>query len=117
MDIKVLSLKEPWATLIASGVKKIETRSWKTTYRGELYIHASKGKIDDKDKNIKKLLDYIPNTSLNYGNIICKCNLVDCVYMDEEFVRNIKQNDTEYLCGIYNARKICMDFRRYSSFR
>lgn len=116
MDIKVLSLKEPWATLIASGVKKIETRSWKTTYRGELYIHASQGQIDKNDENIKHLLEYIPNTELSYGNIICKCNLVDCIYMDEEFLMAMKKNNVEYECGVYSVRKICMGFRGYSSF-
>lgn len=39
--MKVLSIKEPFATLIANGLKKIETRSWKTNYRGEIFIHAS----------------------------------------------------------------------------
>lgn len=32
--VKVLSLKEPWASLIAFGPKRIETRSWRTRYRG-----------------------------------------------------------------------------------
>lgn len=40
--MKALSLKQPWATLIAVGAKHIETRSWSTTYRGPLAIHASK---------------------------------------------------------------------------
>ena len=44
-SMKVLSLIEPWATLIKEGKKVIETRSWKTSYRGELYIHASSKKI------------------------------------------------------------------------
>ena len=39
--MKVLSLTEPYAALIKERKKKIETRSWKTSYRGELYIHAS----------------------------------------------------------------------------
>ena len=46
--IKVLSIIEPWATLIKEKKKYIETRTWKTSYRGELYIHASKKKIDIK---------------------------------------------------------------------
>lgn len=43
--MKVLSLTEPYATLIKNGIKTIETRSWKTNYRGKLYIHASSTKI------------------------------------------------------------------------
>jgi activating signal cointegrator 1 len=37
-----LSLTQPWATLVAIGAKKIETRSWSTPYRGLVAIHASK---------------------------------------------------------------------------
>jgi len=40
--MKVLSLLEPWASLVAWGYKKIETRSWGTPYRGAIAIHASK---------------------------------------------------------------------------
>lgn len=38
--MKVLTIKEPFATLIKNKIKHIETRSWKTNYRGEIYIHA-----------------------------------------------------------------------------
>lgn len=43
--MKVISIIQPWATLIALGEKKFETRSWATKHRGELLIHASK-KVD-----------------------------------------------------------------------
>lgn len=39
--MKVLSLHQPWASLIALGVKTIETRSWSTQYRGPLAIQAA----------------------------------------------------------------------------
>lgn len=38
---------------------------------------------------------------MNYGKIICKCELVDCIYMDEKFINEIKQNQQEYMCGDY----------------
>lgn len=41
--MKGLSLTQPWATLVATGAKTIETRSWSSTYRGLVAIHASKG--------------------------------------------------------------------------
>lgn len=41
--MKALTLTQPWATLVAIGAKKIETRGWKTDYRGPLAIHAAKG--------------------------------------------------------------------------
>lgn len=40
--MKVLSVKQPWANLIASGRKTIETRRWYTDYRGELLIASSR---------------------------------------------------------------------------
>jgi activating signal cointegrator 1 len=39
--MKVLTLHQPWASLVALGVKTIETRSWSTKYRGPLAIHAA----------------------------------------------------------------------------
>ncbi len=99
--LKVLSLTEPYATLIRLGKKKIETRSFKTNYRGELYIHASSTKIPKEWKNNKELMNLIKDNDLNFGYIICKCNLVDCVYMDKEFLDNIKKDKLEYLVGDY----------------
>ncbi len=42
MTLKAISLKQPWANLVASGKKTIETRKWKTPYRGDLVICSSK---------------------------------------------------------------------------
>lgn len=41
--MKAITLTQPWATLVAIGAKRIETRSWATSYRGPLAIHAAKG--------------------------------------------------------------------------
>lgn len=41
--MRALTLTQPWASLVAGGAKRIETRSWKTRYRGPLAIHAAKG--------------------------------------------------------------------------
>jgi hypothetical protein len=40
--MKVLTLYQPWATLYAHGIKKIETRPSPTSYRGTYLIHAAK---------------------------------------------------------------------------
>lgn len=39
--MKALSIRQPWAGLIAAGIKHIENRTWYTAYRGPLAIHAS----------------------------------------------------------------------------
>ena len=41
--MKIITLTQPWATLVIAGAKRLETRSWSTAYRGELGIHAAKG--------------------------------------------------------------------------
>lgn len=40
--MKAITIHQPWATLIATGAKIFETRSWPTKYRGPIAIHASK---------------------------------------------------------------------------
>jgi len=44
--VRALTVRQPWASLIACGAKTIETRSWKTSYRGSLLIHAGKASPD-----------------------------------------------------------------------
>lgn len=99
--MKVLSIKEPWASLIMNGTKKIETRSWKTKYRGEIYIHASLSKA----KIIKpEVYELIKDMNFKCGYIICKCNLVDCIYMTDKYVNDMKINHyEEYICGHYEV--------------
>ena len=99
--MKVLSIKEPWASLIMNGTKKIETRSWKTKYRGEIYIHASLSKAKITKPEVYEL---IKDMNFKCGYIICKCNLVDCIYMTDEYVNDMKINHyEEYICGHYEV--------------
>lgn len=39
--MKALTIWQPWASLLVSGQKKYETRSWATAYRGPIAIHAA----------------------------------------------------------------------------
>lgn len=40
--MRAISLWQPWASAMALGLKRIETRHWSTSYRGPLAIHAAK---------------------------------------------------------------------------
>lgn len=79
--MKVLTIKQPWATLIMQGDKRFEFRSWQTKYRGDLLIHAGKG--IDKEA-MKRLAKYLPD-EIPLGKILGKVTLVDCVKMCPEF--------------------------------
>ena len=78
--MKVLTIKEPWASLIIEGYKKYEFRSWKTNYRGKILIHA--GMTIEKDM-LKRFKDY--KFTCNPGYIIGEATLVDCILVDEKF--------------------------------
>ena len=67
--MKVLSLTEPYATLIKKGVKTIETRSWKTNYRGKLYIHASSTRIPREYKANQELMSLVDIEELSYQRL------------------------------------------------
>ena len=74
--MKVLSLLQPWASLVVMGVKKIETRSWSTNYRGPLLIHASqskKGGFITSEEVFKKYISSF--ISLPFGAIIGRVTL------------------------------------------
>ena len=101
--MKVLSLLEPWASLVKEKIKCIETRSWKTNYRGELYIHASKRKVSKKDEKVNALVYLLENKEFKYGHIIAKCKLTDCIYMDDEYITDIQKNKIAYICGEYSV--------------
>lgn len=43
MSVRAITLTQPYASLVACGEKRIETRSWRHPYRGALAIHAAVG--------------------------------------------------------------------------
>jgi len=102
--IPCLSIKQPWAWLIANGLKDIENRDWSTNYRGPLLIHA--GKAFDKDCFIGSTIDLdlfnrfgievfdaLPRYKTDYalGCIIGQADLVDVV----------EKSDSRWFCGDY----------------
>lgn len=73
-SIKALTVSQPYASLIASGEKWVENRTWYTDYRGQLAIHAG------------KTTQYLTEAELaEYptGSVLCCVDLVACVYVRE----------------------------------
>lgn len=83
--MKAITLTQPWATLVAFGAKKIETRSWATDYRGPLAIHAAKSIptwVDYWAISVLPILSRyraLPIQSLPRGCVVATCTLVDVV--------------------------------------
>jgi hypothetical protein len=73
-----LSLKQPWAALVATGRKALEIRTWATTVRGRVYIHAAKG-TDDRPEAWAHVSDDLRPLSELSGGIIGSADLVSCI--------------------------------------
>lgn len=89
--MKALTIWQPWASLLACGAKQYETRSWATSYRGPIAIHAAKKNVIDtmlipeqvKDE-MKKYVGAIAGTkweNLPTGAVIATAELVNVRYI------------------------------------
>jgi hypothetical protein len=106
--VRCISLWQPWASLIALGAKRIETRSWSTSYRGPLLIHAAK---------TTKCMDYCdeepfgsslftgPNAieDLPLGALVGVCELVDCRSTNGSWIESL--SDKERAFGDFSASR------------
>lgn len=111
MIIKAVSLYQPWARLVAQGVKTIETRSWSTEYRGKLAIQAGVSiipikywPIEETTKpnvyKIKGVDETIIIEDMPCGAVIATCDLANCIEITPELAAAIKvQSPKEYVFG------------------
>jgi hypothetical protein len=85
--MKALTLRQPYASLVAIGAKRIETRSWRTRYRGPLAIHAAAAfpsqarELCGHEPFRSALLagGYEQAGSLPVGLVIARCRLLACL--------------------------------------
>lgn len=87
--MKALTIKQPFASLIAHGIKDIENRTWRTNHRGRIYIHAgadpkvfSRNISDEQLTICRKALakGKLPHVDmLPLSAIIGEVDIVDCV--------------------------------------
>ena len=104
--MKVITIKQPFASLIAEGYKEYEFRSWKSSYRGELYIHAGQG----IDKEAMKRFEYL-NLEYPTGQIIAKCNMTDCVLIDDKMKEFLKEKDPIVYKGVLTTTEKTYGFQ------
>ena len=97
--MKAISLWEPWASLIRTGAKTFETRSWSTPYRGKLLICAAQGglpkyKLEELiskrrfQEGLKPLIRHLKRGNsniqvapehLSFGKAVALVELIDCI--------------------------------------
>lgn len=122
-EIQIISLHEPWATALVYGIKKNETRSWRTKVRGIIAIHAAKTKLTPsttftedisylsiEGSEINNLLYFKKmRISCTYGAIVGFVKIVDCV--PAESIRD-QMSTRELALGDYSNGRwvwICED--------
>jgi hypothetical protein len=96
IKMKAITLHQPWASLVAVGAKRIETRAWSTSYRGPLAIHAGKAPASGNFRAWRRMREpfagplraagyvnsrgHVDLALLPRGCIVATCTLVDvCV--------------------------------------
>lgn len=85
--IRILTLWQPWASLIALGLKTYETRTWGTNYRGPIAIHAAKRPMDDLAQDVWEECLHAAgmkgsDIELPLGAIVALCRLANCESTD-----------------------------------
>jgi hypothetical protein len=100
--MKAISLLQPWATLVTLGIKTIETRSWRTTYRGPILIHASQGKAGGIFAAEPPFKKYITDFNrLPFGAIIGQATITDLIpvemlEMTEELINRLTMEEKAF---------------------
>ena len=87
-EIRILSVRQPWAYLIVAGLKPIENRPWSTRYRGRVLIQASLKRADITlaalrrrfGAGIAQRVAHVHSCGgFDSGGIVGSVMLVDCV--------------------------------------
>lgn len=67
--MKTLSVRQPWASLLVSGLKDIENRTWTPNFKGRILIHASAAKVPKRfaEMNVFEVNNVIENEQM-FGN-------------------------------------------------
>lgn len=112
--MKAITIKQPWATLIAIGEKKFETRSWQTHYRGQIAIHAGKSIDKEAFNKFSHILNKYGITKIEdlpVGSIVAKAEIVECHRVFSDYGNKaimetgIKIDGDEYLFGNYEEKR------------
>jgi hypothetical protein len=75
--IKALTICQPYADQIAKGEKIIENRTWATSYRGPLAIHAGKSRAWMDEEDLEERPD------MAFGAVVAIAELRDCIRIED----------------------------------
>lgn len=94
--MKALTMWQPYAAAIALGLKRYETRCWRTHFRGTLAIHAACRKMSPFDKVLAEKYDVHPE---KFGCVVAFADVTDCILMTPEFLSALSEQELDW--GFY----------------
>ena len=81
--MRALSIRQPWAWAVAAGMKRIENRRWRVSYRGPLAIHAARVVETEAYARCEALAGRPVPANLALGAVIAVVHLADIVMASE----------------------------------
>jgi len=82
--MKTLSIRQPFAWLVATGKREYDIRTWATDYRGKILIHAAKTNCAAAWKDAQEIEEFdVSDCPKVFGAIIGEAELVDVEWVDE----------------------------------
>lgn len=128
--MKAITIWQPWASLLVSGRKKYETRSWATSYRGPIAIHAAM-------RSVRKSIDALAADTdgpgwatlerfdvlfmrpgaldqLATGAVIGRALLARCNLITEEFVASLTPQELDL--GDFTIGRYAWEFEQMEEF-
>lgn len=115
--MKAISIWQPWASLIADGHKRFETRSWATQYRGPLLICSGLRipRLHELDDRVRALVN---GNCLPLGMAVCVVDLEFCWPVTDPFVMGLTPHDSiEFALGDYSPGRFAWNLQNVRRFK
>ena len=112
--MKALTVMQPWAMLLASGAKAYETRTWRTSHRGPMFIHASQRFSEDlrelcAEEPFRSLLrgaGIVKPAQMPLGALVGTVEIVECVDTEEKIQEILPELDKMVGGGLITLERV-----------
>lgn len=114
--MKALTIWQPWASMVALGIKKNETRGYPISYRGPIAIHAGRKSVHEVwsmyiDRETREVIcrslnltDFASLGAFPLGCVLSTANLVDCIEITPYYISTLTSDELalgDYTIGRY----------------
>ncbi len=98
--IPAITLYNPWATLVALGMKQYETRAWSTGHRGPMAIHAAgRGSFHPSYMELPEIRKYAPDLKIEhliFGAVLAIVDMMDCMEINQPLINQMTEMELAF---------------------